>query len=163
LTVWWFFVALSLAEEPSNIEASRSFSGDPVVVMEWISDAERLSSLLPRHCARKWSAEGKGVGARFDLTYTMGMWRRRLSATVTRSSVAEGVDWDHHGDRGFITRWTVSDGEIGVTTWIAPPPWPFKRVYYRKIKPKWTLCYRLALDRLAEAGEANPSATSVAK
>ena len=152
--IWLFWVALGVAQESSDIEATRAFSGDAAAVMQVLSDVERLPALFPPTCTRKWDGKGAGIGSRFEVTYTMGWWKRRLEATVTRVDSHQGVEWEHHGRKGFITRWTVEPSEEGglirVKTWMQPPPWPFKRTYYRRIKPKWELCYRQALDVLVQ-------------
>lgn len=142
--------SLSLAQETSDIEASRPFSGDAASIVQRLSNPEQFALVLPEDCARKWSSDGVGIGSRFQVTYTMGWWKRRLEATVTRANTEQGVEWDHHGNKGFITRWTFDEGTIRVKTWIQAPPWPFKRAYFKRIKPRWELCYRRALDTLVE-------------
>lgn len=129
------------------------------MAVQLLSDVERLSDILPSQCVRNLSGSGRSIGARFGITYTMGWWKRSLEATVTRANVEQGVEWDHHGNRGFVTRWTFksdeSTGQLAVKTWIQSPPWPFKRMYFKRIKPKWELCYRQALDNVVTLVESD--------
>jgi hypothetical protein len=152
--IWFLFLSLAFANESSDIEAGRTFSGDAEKLMQHLSDMETVSQIFPERCVRNWSGSGQGLGSKFELIYTMGMWKRKLRGTVTRANVQQGVEWDHEGKRGFVTRWTLESGEetstLRVKTWIAPPPWPFKRHYFRRIKPMWELCYRQALDAVTE-------------
>jgi len=146
-------MSLAFADEPSNIEAIRPFDGDMSVVVEVLSDPEKMAELLPERCGRVVSAnEGRGKGASFRIVYTMALWKRRLDADVTRATVEQGIEWDHQGNRGFITRWRQAEVDgmpsLVVTTWMNPPPWPFKRYYFKTIKPRWELCYRQMLDGL---------------
>jgi len=147
-------LALGIASDQSDVHAEIPFNGDAGEVVRLLSDVPRLREILPEDCARKWVGSGTGVGSSFEVTYTMGWWKRRLEATITRADARQGVEWDHHGNRGFVTRWTVTGNEngsvLGVTTWIHPPPWPFKRTYYKRIKPRWELCYRQALDYVVD-------------
>ena len=150
MILWGVLLGIALAQDKSDIEASRPFSGDKQALVELLSDVDQLSTLLPENCARKWEGEGAGVGATFEVTYSMGWWKRRLQAKITRVDAQQGVEWDHQGNRGFITRWFVEQTEGGeqlrVKTWIQEPPWPFKKTYYKRIKPRWELCYRRTLD-----------------
>lgn len=147
-----FLVALAFGEEPSNIEASRMFEGDIARVVQVLSDPEQIAQRLPARCGRVLSTDGRGKDASFRIVYTMAWWKRRLDADVTRANTDEGVEWDHRGNRGFITRWRIVDEgdqqRLVVTTWMNPPPWPFKKYYFKTIKPRWELCYREMLDGL---------------
>ena len=153
MIVVWLWSLVAFADGPSNIEASRPFDGDFASVVRVLSDPEQVAARLPARCGRVLSTEGRGLEASFRIVYTMAWWRRTLDADVTRASVDQGVEWDHQGNRGFITRWrTASDDDqtnLVVTTWMNPPPWPFKKYYFKTIKPRWELCYREMLDSLA--------------
>ena len=35
-----------------------------------------------------------------------------------------------------------------MTSFIDPPPWPFAKSYFTRVRPAWTQCYIDALDEL---------------
>ena len=154
MILWSLILGLALAQGSSDIEAARPFDGDREALVALLSDVDQLPTVFPETCTRNWEGNGKGVGSTFEVTYSIGWWKRRLQGTVTRADVRQGIEWEHHGNRGFITRWFVEPSDNGdqlkVKTWIQAPPWPFKKTYYKRIKPRWELCYRRALDVVAE-------------
>lgn len=144
----------------SDIVATAVLSAEPGRLTAIASDLRQLEALWPEGCTRRWvhGARASGVGASAELVYTMGPMRRRLAVTVSRVEAGELVELDHAGNKGFITRLSLSAGEVGTAaelhTWIQPPPKPFRKMYFNRVQPAWQACQAGLLDNLGEAAAA---------
>ena len=156
--VWMLWIAWVFgapAEPDSNVMAELELSHSPQQVFEQLVDTKDVAALFPGHCARKWEFENTvvGKGARVRVTYRAALMRRRLTATVTRTDANTRVEWDHEGNRGFVTRWTIREGGDGgsiveLKTWIQPAPWPLRKYYFNRVQPEWQRCYSDVLQNL---------------
>jgi carbon monoxide dehydrogenase subunit G len=162
--MWMLLAALSWAAETSpnaDVTVSRRLAVPPERVMEHLSQPSKFAFTAPDDCLRGVQPIGEvvqGPGALFEVVVLIEGWRRKLRARVTVADVRR-VEWDHEGNRGFITRFGLApaDGggtDVTVTTYIEAPPRPFQRYYFRRVQPAWRECYVRFLDRVgtAEAG-----------
>lgn len=146
-----FLVPAASAEKwpVADIVATASVAATPAEMLTVLVDLPRVGPLLPRECVGTWTpgTPSVGKGATAVVRYDMAAMHRKLAMTVTRAD-DEGqrviVDWDHAGNRGFVTRWVAEASEGGskvtLTTPINPPPWPFTAYYYQAVKPEWDRC-----------------------
>lgn len=133
----------------ADVTASGTVAASPQQVLSVLTDLPAVARVLPRECVGTFTVgtPSSGKGATALVRYDMAAMHRKLQLTVTRAD-DEGarviVDWDHAGNRGFVTRWVVEAGEGGsavkLSTPINPPPWPFTRYYYDAVKPEWDAC-----------------------
>jgi hypothetical protein len=160
--LWWCLVAAAWAgkwtDTPSDVIVMRDIDAPTERIHPLVSDLRSLEGLLPADCATDWQhgARSRGVGARARLKYTIGPMRRTLSAVISKDQPAV-VEIDHEGNKGFVTQWQLAelDGGTRVTlgTYLMPPPWPFKGVYFKKVMPAWEDCYERTLDALEARAE----------
>jgi hypothetical protein len=144
---------------PSDVVLTRSIEAPAERIHPLVSDLRSLEGLFPADCATGWEhgARSRGVGARARVTYTIGPLKRTLPVVVIKDQPIV-VELDHEGNKGFVTQWQLAgaDGTTQVTlgTYLMPPPWPFKGVYYNKVMPAWEDCYQRTLDALEARAEA---------
>lgn len=142
------------AERTPAVAATASMEAPPEAVFPLLEDLEVFQQVLP--CASDWSfgTVRQGLGASVQLTYDIGSMHRRLNAAISQVKAPRVVDYDHAGNKGFVTRWEVEPEGAGsavrVTTYINPPPWPFRKLFFERIEPQWVACYEAALAGLAE-------------
>jgi hypothetical protein len=142
-------LSLALAgESTSDIVVSHRFGVAPEAVFAHFLDVRNVQTAAPADCMKRWLFYGRteGMGAQFRVVYSMEGWRRRLDVSVVEAEPVRRIDWDHHGNRGFITRFLFESAELGTTvtvrTYLADPPWPFRKYYARRVQPAWEECYR---------------------
>ena len=141
---------------PADVRAEVAVDAPPERVVAALSDLRAASALFDEGCVKDWSVgvPSSGVGAMARATYTPSWMHRRLTLTV-RSVDARAVVWDHAGDRGFVSTFTVSPAERGANVVVEvpmmPPPWPVGKVYQVRVKPAWEACYVAALRRVGRA------------
>ena len=151
----WMLLASALAADDSDIVVSHSFSASPEAVYAHLIDIANVQAAAPESCMRGWVTykSTEGLGTQFRVIYQMEGWRRRLDASVVVAEQPRRIEWDHHGNRGFITRLTIapkgSGAEVTMHTFINAPPWPFRRYFERKVQPTWRACYTELLDNVA--------------
>ena len=161
----------ALAQDPADPAADPADGADiiatglvhapPEVVSPRLADMDEVILVAPDTCLRKWEFGPKvvGEGAQFKVTYLMEAFRRRLRGSVTKVEPGKRVEWDHEGNRGFVTRWSfepVDDGtQVTVRTYILEPPRPLRRYYSNRVKPAWVECY----SQMIQALDARISAT----
>jgi hypothetical protein len=82
------------------------------------------------------------------------MMHRRLPVALTHAAAPEKVTYDHLGERGFLTTWTLAprDGgtEVRIHTPLNAPPRPLKAYYFNVVRPEWERCYAEAVSALAK-------------
>lgn len=149
------------AADVGDVRASAEVALSGEAITSALSDFSRWEALFPSDCVAKVAVgePSAGEGARARLTYTPGPMRRRLTAVVKVVEPGRRVDVDHDGNKGFVTRFMIGDSEgetrqVTAQTYINPPPWPLRAMYYNKVVPAWEACYRAALERL-EGGSAS--------
>ncbi len=119
-----------------------------------LTDLRSLAAVYPADCAISWVHGGASTGpeARARVTYRMAGWRRRLTARFATLEENRVVQLDHEGNKGFVTQWAFDevDGSTRVTmgSYVAAPPWPFKRYYVFQVQPAWVDCQKRTLEAL---------------
>lgn len=165
MLLWTCLFALAFAQEPaaptpsdgddSDIVARTVVPASPAEVAKTLSDLRAHEGLWPEGCTRKWvhGTVNVGPGAAAELVYTMGPMRRRLAMTLSRAEGERLVELDHAGNKGFVSRFTLTPGELGTEvvfhTWVNAPPKPFRKLYTRRVQPVWQSCQQGFLDALA--------------
>ena len=157
----WWLSAVAWAANPwigleSNVVAQATIEAPREVVYDHLLSLERFAEIMGEDCTKRWSwgVTRSGEGAMARVTYVPSMMHRRLTVEVSRAESPRIIDYDHDGDRGFVTRWTLAevDGgtEVSAVTYVTAPGWPFRKLYYTRVMPAWTSCYVDALQRLPE-------------
>lgn len=160
--IWMLCTMLAFAGKwdgtPSDVQVTRVLPAGPEAVHGAIADLQRFSELLPADCATDWSftSSTAGKGARAQVTYTMGPLKRKTLAVVVDDQPGRIWRIEHEGDKkGFFTQAVfegAGDGtQVTLTSYLNPPPWPFKGPYFTKVQPAWTACYERTLDALQAA------------
>jgi hypothetical protein len=140
----------------ADIVARQTVQASPEAVLAAVSDLHLQESLLV-DCTRRWEhgAMNSGPGASATLVYKVGVWRRKLAATISEVSPGRRVVVDHAGDKGFITVWTALQGnegtEVELRTLLNLPPRPFRKIFVNRVQVGWQACYADALVRLDAA------------
>lgn len=161
--MWWLLMGLAMAGKykdlNSDVIVERDIPKAQEALFTAVQDFPAMSKVFPAECVEEWGfgVPSAGPGATTVLTYHLGAWKRRLTATVTKAQPSYHVEWDHAGKKGFITQWVFSEGSNGTThvklgTYIKAPPWPFRPAYYEKVRPLWLDCYDKALVTLETSG-----------
>lgn len=142
-------------EDDADVVASLTFQASPERVFEHLADLRNVVAASPERCMRKWELgdDPEGKGATFRVVYLMEAFRRRLDGTVSVAEEPRRIEWDHEGNRGFLTRFSLTGNDSGGTevevhTFLLPPPWPFKRYYRNTVRPRWEQCYLALLGQM---------------
>jgi carbon monoxide dehydrogenase subunit G len=170
----WLAASLAFAD-PSrwanrdpDVSATATIQAPPAAIHAVLMDPHVLERLFPPECASDYDyTDPKDARAVVRLTYHAAMLHRRLDAMAPVAKAANVVEVEHLGNKGFYTQWALKPGddgtEVQMTTYLQPPPWPFRRYYYAHVRPAWVQCHVEALDQLANlAREAPVSADSPA-
>ncbi len=151
----------TLAADPSIENADADVEAIKVVpvpaeeLYARLLDLQNLQAALD--CTRKWEfgSRVRDVGASASLVYRIGPFRRKLTMTLSKADENRKVTYDHAGNKGFVTTWTLSQVEDGtkvdVHTYLHLPPWPARRIYLNKIQPEWVACQARAIDRISKS------------
>jgi hypothetical protein len=140
---------------PSDVQADRVIPAAREAVFSHLLDLGHLRALFPEDCVGLWEPGERtfGEGANAIVRYDIAAMHRKLPMTLVRASAPTTIDFDHLGNRGFVTRWSLeeADGGTKVTllTPINAPPWPFAGYYHSVVRPEWTACYARTLENLA--------------
>lgn len=154
LALWLAMGATPWQGMDADVAAEAVVKATPEQVTATLADLPRASALFSDDCLARWSfgVPSQGQGAMARVSYTPHWMNRRLTLTVSALEPGKRVDWDHAGDKGFLTRFTVTpSGEgakVSVLTPLVGPPWPFAKLYQVHIKTTWEACYIDALRRL---------------
>lgn len=160
----WMLAAAALAgrwdDEPTNIEATVHTDASVEDVMPLFTDLATLEQ-YPEDCISELTLgePSSGYGARFRVRYHAGPWTRLVEGHIADVG-HQHVDLEHEGRYGFTTRLQVSrDDEqggstIAMTTFLDPPPWPFKKAFYTRVRPAWAACHAALVESIsASAGD----------
>jgi hypothetical protein len=163
--VWAVVLGVALAGNPwkdlsADVVAAGEVPLTPEQVTARLSDLDGVAADLPDTCWRRWAVglPPAGVGARARVTTTASWMRRRLTLQVAEVDAGRRVDWDHLGDRGWVTRWTVeatsaATSRVTYHTYLNPPPWPFRRLFHELVRPVWEACAADAIASLTAPAE----------
>lgn len=155
----WWCLALAFAAnrwegEDPDIRVEVDVALPAAEVSARLADLERASSLFAPSCLTRWSfgIPAAGVGGRARVTYTPSLMSRRLTVVVDEHDPGQRVVWDHEGPRGFWATFDLEERQgrtyILMETPLQPPPWPFRDLFFLKVKPAWESCIEDALHRL---------------
>ncbi len=141
----------------ADIVSEVTVGAPPATVFAWVSDLRNQEAVLG-DCTRKWSHAEKnvGIGASAQLVYKVGMFRRKLVGTISKTDPDRRVLVDHAGNKGFITTWTLTPAQDGASTRVELrtllnlPGKPWRGYYVNKVQPAWEACYEAALLRVDE-------------
>lgn len=123
----------------------------------YVLDLSHLRAMFPDHCMGKIELGSRtfGEGANSEVRYDMGMMHRRLAMTLSRALAPTTIEFEHPGNRGFITRWSFVEENGGthvtILTPLNPPPKPFVGYYYSVVQPEWRTCYSEVITNLARS------------
>lgn len=123
----------------------------------YVLDLTHLRGLFPEHCMGKIQLGSRtfGEGANAEVRYDMGMMHRRLAMTLARALPPGTIEFEHPGNRGFVTRWSFAEENGGtrvtLLTPLNPPPKPFVGYYYTVVQSEWQTCYSEVIVNLARA------------
>lgn len=140
----------------ADVSSTRGIPAPADAVYAQLVDFEALQQVFPADCATEWAVgpEHAGVGARAVVTYRMASLKRRLTATLSKAEPDRVVDLDHEGKKGFVTRFELAPAANGtrvtLTTFLNQPPWPFRGVFFNRVRPAWIDCWDRALIALEE-------------
>ena len=138
----------------ADVRAERAVAASPAEVTDAVRDLAAWARLVPADCAT-WELQDRtaGVGARARVTYTIASMRRRLTVEISKDEPGRLVELDHAGNKGFFTQVVPVASDTGstvtLTTFLEPPPWPFRGVFFHKVQPAWVACYERTLDAFA--------------
>lgn len=149
---------------PSDVVAKAELPVAADVLFAQLSDLRVHQAVWMGNCGADWAvgSPATGVGAKAELVVTVGSWQRPLQASLSRADAPRmepafpgRVDLDHAGKKGFIQTWTLTPlGAAGTAvelkTWVAAPPFPFRRAYFNKVQPGWQACHAKAIQTLGE-------------
>lgn len=145
----WLTLPLALASD-SDLHVERRIQAPPETIAAHLASTADFEHLFAG-CTRDWVHGPEAVGPA-RVTYRILSFRRRLTARVHVRQPNRVVELDHEGDKGFVTRFTLTptDGgtDVSLDTWLNPPGWPFRRYYSDSVQPTWKACYEEALTRL---------------
>lgn len=143
------------ARPSADIVAARTVEVSPEVVHAALTDLATHRAIHPDDCLLDWVVDepAAGVGAEFTVTYRASWMRLRLHGRIARSEAPWLVELEHDGPRGIPVRWLVEPvaegSRVTLTAYVSPPPWPFRSLFFNRIRPTWTRCWERAVDRLA--------------
>ena len=141
----------------ADIVTERVVAPSPESIAKVLADLALYAKALPPACIGRFvpGTPAAGKGARARLRYDMAAMHRSLDMTLSRLDVEPTravVDFDHAGNRGFVSRWFMESQEAGthlkVTTAMNPPPWPFTKYYFDAVKPEWDACQGQIVDNV---------------
>lgn len=141
-------------ESSGDVVASRVVSLPADQIYARLLDLHNIEAALD--CTRKWQygVKESDVGASATLVYKIDAFRRKLTMTLSKVDPDKKVTFDHAGNKGFVTTWTLSPEEDGtrveVHSYLNMPPRPFQKMYARKIQPDWAACQDRAIGRLTK-------------
>lgn len=122
-------------------------------LVERLDDTRELAALFPERCMLEWE-HGVAPAGPARVTYQIKSFHRRLTARIVAVE-PKRVEIDHEGNRGFITRFLLTEVEGGtevtLTTFLNGPGWPLRSYFFEAVRPEWESCYVEALQRLAAA------------
>lgn len=139
----------------ADVEATTAMPAPAEKVFSYLLDLRNLAVIFPTDCVGKWELGERtfGEGASAMVRYDFAAMHRRLPMTLTHALSASQIDFDHLGNRGFITRWSlVADGDltrVTIRTPLNPPPKPLLGYFFQSVHPEWQLCYSRTLTNLA--------------
>lgn len=138
-----------------DIRAEAVVAVSPEQVYAVLTDLEKLALAYPSTCIGRWERGAKtaGPGATAVVRYDIATMHRKLVMALINAEPTWKVEFEHAGDRGFITQWTLTIDPLGtkvaVKTLMNPPPWPFTRYYFDTIQPDWQWCQQQAIQGVA--------------
>jgi hypothetical protein len=122
-----------------------------------VLELRNVQALWPQDCIGSWELGDRtyGEGASAAIRYDIGLMHRSLTMTLARAEATRYVEFDHAGNKGFITRilFAPTEGgtEVRLESYFAGPPKVFQGYYHSVMKPEWEGCHARVLDNLGKA------------
>lgn len=141
----------------ADVSAQAFVPAVPEKVFAFLLELSNLRVVFGDDCLGKLELGDRsfGEGASAIVRYDMGLMHRKLAMTLSRAEAPERVQYDHLGDKGFVTTWTLraEDGGtlLSVLTPLNPPPRPLLTDYHTVVQPEWRRCYEQGLSNLTRA------------
>jgi hypothetical protein len=152
-----WMTAAGAADGPADVAVSRALSASAEQVHAAVDDWRDWQAILPPDCAYEWALQepSAGVGAQAEATYSFGPLKRRAYGAIQRDEPGLVFETEHLGKRGWFTQVTYADlgdgrTEVTLRTPLSEPKWPFRGVFFKKVKPAWEGCYQRALANLEQ-------------
>ncbi len=155
----FFLLPMALAGKwdgaETDIRVERVVPAPPEAVFSHLLDLGHLRAIFPTDCVGLWEPGERtfGEGANAIVRYDMAAMHRKLPMTLVRAEAPRLIDLDHLGNRGFVTRWTLTpEGEatrVSLVTPLNAPPVPFRGYFQNVVRPEWLACYTRTLENLA--------------
>ena len=173
MTMLLLTITLALAgrwdDAVNDVEAQRTMPRAPAEVYEELSDLATYKALFPEDCARDWlvTQPTTGIDAQITVRYTFGPLRRKLTAVITKEAPGSLWQLEHKGNRGWYTQFRLAEGaapgetHLTLLTPLAAPPWPFRGIFHKRVRPAMQACYTEVLSALEARVAARPRATPV--
>lgn len=170
--MWAVWVTAALAGPfdglESDVSVTRDFPASPADVHRMTADLAVYRDLFPEECAKDWLVRQptRGVDATLDVRYTFGPLKRKLTAVVTKETPGVLFQIEHKGPRGWFTQFRLEPGNSATTTRVTlltpltAPPWPLKRIFFRRVRPAMQACYEQVLATLHQRVSAEVSLRS---
>ncbi len=155
-----WITALALAGKwdgmEADIVAEVAVNAAMPVIREQFEDLHTLD-LYSDACAseRMIGEPSAHVGAPFRVRYDAGPWSRLAEGTISEVG-HQYVDWEHTGRYGFTTRYQftedpeTSETVVTMTTFLDTPPWPFRGIFFKRVRPGWAACHHELLTAVAD-------------
>jgi uncharacterized protein YndB with AHSA1/START domain len=149
-----------------DVRAEAVVSASPEQVYAVLTDLKLLRKATPETCVGRWELGTKtvGPGSTATVRYDMAAMHRNLVMALTNAEPSWKVEFEHAGNTGFITQWTLTvEGggtKVSMTSLLEAPPWPFKAYYYETVQPTWAWCQAqmiAGVGRLAAEQPAPPT------
>lgn len=139
----------------ADIVAEVTMNAAMPVIREQFEDLHTLD-LYSDDCAseRMIGEPSAHVGAPFRVRYDAGPWSRLAEGTISEVG-HQYVDWDHTGRYGFTTRYQFAEDPatsgtvVTMTTFLDMPPWPFRGIFFKRVRPGWAACHHELLTAVA--------------
>lgn len=158
-------LAASFDGKDPDVRAEAVVAATPEQVYAVLTDLKQLRAATPTTCVGSWEMGTKtvGPGATATVRYDIAAMHRPLVMTLTNAEPSWKVEFEHAGQTGFITQWTLTlEGagtKVAMKTLIEAPPWPFKRYYFETVRPDWEWCQAETIKGIAKLAALVPVAT----
>lgn len=151
-------VAAWAGEGPADVSVTRTLSASAEQIHAALDDWREWQALLPTDCASDWEIQDSstGQGAQAEATYRFGPLKRRAYGAIQRDQLGVVFETEHLGRRGWFTQVTYAEGgegrtDVTIRTPLSEPKWPFRKVFFSKVRPAWEGCYHRLLGNLERA------------
>lgn len=137
-------------DRETDVRVTKLIASPPRAIHEALDELAEWKARWPDDCATDFTVGPAQTGS---VRYTFGPLRRKLDMKVIRNEAGHVFEIEHPGKRGWFTQVTYREvdagTEVALLTPLEAPPWPFKPVFFNKIRPAMEDCYARWLDGVA--------------